>query len=298
MSRIAKTLACILATAALATVAAPGAAHADNDKAPTIGNLGQQASNASSPDGSVDPYYASNCKAALTGLDKAGTADTTPVQITRDTATLKKGTVTYAEVKASCRAAYGKAIIKMMQQQGTGIGSLNYHLQDFDPKDNHSVNTLAPLVKICNQLTAEAVEYGLDPAQPLNLDYGPASKWSGTLADVKPQICDKATAALKAAVDAQLEPYTKAGIGGDKLAMLAEYYPLGFYIPGGSYSQGDTDPALLKKANVWFVISEGDYCDNLKTNWHFVRYQFGKDQKLAKTTEKDYCGDPGAKAVK
>lgn len=295
MSRTAQTLAFVLATAAVTAAAAPARADDDPDKAPTIANLGKQASYAWNEE-KPDSMRARYCLAAVDGLEKAKTPATASVPIEKNSGNLKKGTATLAEVKAECRRAYGASIIPRLQGS-TAAGALMDELRSFDPSDNHAVNTIGPLVRNCNALTAEAVEYGLDPSQPVKLEHADA-KWSGTLAELKTQICDKGAAALKAAVEAQLGPFKAVGIAGDKLDMIEEYYPLGFYIPGGSYSEGDTDPKALKKANVWFVISEGEACGVDKIEYFFKRYQFDKNQKIAKQSSKEYCGDPGPKVLK
>ncbi|MCE9574339.1 MAG: hypothetical protein K8W52_14425 [Deltaproteobacteria bacterium] len=292
MSRIAKTLACILAATAVTATGAPRA-HADT---PTLEDLGKAATLAFSSSGTSDSSYASGCEKMIAALSEAGTPDSAAVTLERDSGKLKAGPTTFGAVKAHCRSAYAGAILPMMTGP-VGAGAMLYELAHFDPKDPAKVASFERYVRTCNELTDEAVKYGLDPNLKVELDSGDG-KWSGKLGEVKAQVCDKGTAALKAAVEAQLGPFKAAGIAGDKLDMIASYYPLGFYIPGGSYSVGATDPKALKKANVWFVISEGDYCGVDKIEYVFKRYQFDKNQKIAKTSEKKYCGDPGAKAVR
>ncbi|MCE9574340.1 MAG: hypothetical protein K8W52_14430 [Deltaproteobacteria bacterium] len=282
MSRIAKTLACVL-TATAVTAVAPRA-HADDDNEVTLENLGRKAENPGK-----------TCLTIADALLAKGTAPSTVVPTRESYPALKQGS-TLGELRELCHAQTGKDILKSFSGPVSGAAML-FELKSFDPKDPNKVSSLEPYVRACNGAVDDALKFGIDPATVIDMSWG-ESKWSGPLRDVKAKVCAQGDAALKAAVDAQLAPYREQGIAGDKLDMIAHYFPLGFYIPGGSYSEGDTDPKLLKKANVWFVISEGDYCGDDKIEYHFMRYQFGKDQKIAKTSEKTYCGDPGAKAVR
>lgn len=292
-------LAAIATAASLATSLVAGTAHrvhADENEAPTLANIKTQAEymwSGSHPDASRAQY----CLTAIAGFEKAGGAADASITLERDAGKLVKQAYPLATIKAECQRTLQAGLLELLQTSELGVAALAKKLETFDPNSNESVTAIEPYVKGCRKLVGQAIDAQVPASTHLDARYGDF-KWSGTLAEAKTQVCDKGDLALKAAVMAQMAPYTDVGIAGDKLDLLASYYPLGFYIPGGSYSEGDTDPKLLKKANVWFVISEGDYCGVEKIEYTFHRYQFDKNQKIAKESSRTYCGDPGPKAVK
>ena len=77
-------------------------------------------------------------------------------------------------------------------------------------------------------------------------------------------------------------------------------YPISFTGTRGVLSSAHLSKKLtaaktLAKASVWFSAFVGESCAIDKNKYTYYRYQFDKEGKLEKTTEKSYCGDLGVK---
>jgi hypothetical protein len=120
--------------------------------------------------------------------------------------------------------------------------------------------------------------------------------WKGTLAAMKHEVCDQAEVVATQWIEKNMGPFKKAGLKNDKYKYIYDEYPDGYYLPGAG--SATTDPKQLAKANVWFLVTEDGACDGGNTQYTYFRYQFDKDQKLAKQSSRTYCGDPGLKALK
>ena len=98
-----------------------------------------------------------------------------------------------------------------------------------------------------------------------------------------------------ALVDKMLAPYKAARMTGDKLAMIKENGgSTEYYVAKGTTT---LDPKKLMKANVWFEFFVGDECAHGKTQT-MHRYQFDRNQKLVKSTTREFCGEPPASAYR
>jgi hypothetical protein len=110
----------------------------------------------------------------------------------------------------------------------------------------------------------------------------------------------EAEQAYHAASQAAVAPFRKL-LKNDKWDLWSYYGPsdLARYNgPGGDELHTAEQHA---KANVWFYVTygdpgEGDRC--AQQVWTVTRYQFDKQQKIAKKTEKKYCGEPPLKIYK
>lgn len=88
--------------------------------------------------------------------------------------------------------------------------------------------------------------------------------------------------AIAAANDAELEPFRKAGIAGDKLKLVSD---LGRELIGPS--QAEATPAIVAKASVLFSLRHDGF-----RQWTIVRYAF-KGNTQTSVTEKGYADQPG-----
>jgi hypothetical protein len=88
--------------------------------------------------------------------------------------------------------------------------------------------------------------------------------------------------AVAEANDAELDPYRKAGVAGDKLKLVGD---LGKQLiaPG----QADPTPKLVAKSSVLFSLRHDGY-----RQWTIVRYAF-KGNTQIRVTEKGYKDQPG-----
>lgn len=117
---------------------------------------------------------------------------------------------------------------------------------------------------------------------------GTAVEWKGTVKEVRVKYCD---AGLKKAQEEQAKrdaPYKKV-MKGEKLETALTYR--GVFLAGGSVTE---DPAVMAKANVWFVDTEpSEVCANGMQKHVIHRFEFAGN-KLAKSTNIDTCGVPRA----
>jgi hypothetical protein len=88
--------------------------------------------------------------------------------------------------------------------------------------------------------------------------------------------------AIAAANDAELEPFRKAGIAGDKLKLVSD---LGKELIGPS--QAEATPAIVANASVLFSLRHDGF-----RQWTIVRYAF-KGNTQTSVTEKGYADQPG-----
>ena len=88
--------------------------------------------------------------------------------------------------------------------------------------------------------------------------------------------------AIAAANDAELEPFRKVGIAGDKLKLVND---LGKELIGPS--QAEATPAIVAKASVLFSLRHDGF-----RQWTIVRYAF-KGNTQTRVTEKGYADQPG-----
>ena len=156
-------------------------------------------------------------------------------------------------------------------------------------------DTLMSFTKFCYEKVDGWKAAGVSDSDIITFPQYSPFEWRGTFAEIKPTFCEKGTAAIQAYYDTQLVEHRKV-LKNDKYDMLKKQWPFGFFVPGNT--EAVTDAKSLAKADAWFYIVTGEPCAINKNNYRYIRYQFDKEGKLKKTTEKSYCGDPGVKALK
>ncbi len=140
----------------------------------------------------------------------------------------------------------------------------------------------------CSQQVDNLLKHDFEPATKLPLAHGDA-----TLGEADAKICqvlvkdadgwdDRSKKAYAEADDAELEPYRKAGVAGDKLKLVSD---LGKQLiaPG----QADPTPARVAHASVLFSLRHDGY-----RQWTIVRYAFKGNQQIS-VTERGYKDQPG-----
>ncbi len=157
--------------------------------------------------------------------------------------------------------------------------------------ESADVDHLKKWVGFCNEAADRLVADGAGPDTLITVD-----ETQVALGAYKTEVCAKGAAAHDAWMNEIMGPYQKV-LKNDKYDELFRVYPDGFYLPGGG-GESTKDPAKLAKANVWFEILEGDTICARGPVYTYIRYQFDKNQKIAKQSSKEYCGDPGPKVLK
>jgi hypothetical protein len=105
-------------------------------------------------------------------------------------------------------------------------------------------------------------------------------------------VCKAGMAKFTDDADMRWAPYRKV-LKNDKLTMLMKDFDA-IALPGG---QGSDDPKKLVEASVWFVdTSPSETCSNGSQRHRLHRYQFDGQQKLVKTSDKEFCGAPPSSA--
>jgi hypothetical protein len=168
---------------------------------------------------------------------------------------------------------------------------ITYFAKAIASRESANIEQLQKWVKFCNEAADKAIADGASPGAPILV-----GELKTTLGAFKADVCAKSAAVADAWMDEVMGPYKKV-LKNDKYDLLFEQYPDGFYLPRGG-GESTKDPQELAKANVWFEILEGDAeCARGKI-YTYIRYQFDKNQKVAKRSTHDYCGDPGVKVLK
>jgi hypothetical protein len=173
-------------------------------------------------------------------------------------------------------------------------GGIPYEIEQLDKKANLYPDTLIALTDRCYEQITQWRAKGLkDSATITLLSYN--LEWTGTFGEIEATFCDKGKVRVKQYYEDSLGEHQKL-MKNDKYEMIKKQYPSGYYVTGSM--EVITDAKTLAKANVWFNAVIGESCAIDKNKYTYYRYQFDKEGKLKKTTEKTYCGDPGVKALK
>lgn len=277
---------------------APALAHA----APDVGDLEYalqaNASQIFDYAGRPDETRIDNCLDAYAQLHAKGVPDTDTVTVPydHDKNPLTKGTYTIAHVREYCakqQAAYTEqaAADEARGKLGRAAESVLQQAKDIDDHPEADLKLMDRYVADCVAAVDAARAAGMPDDLAIEVsDNGEDYPWKGTLGAMKHDVCDRGTETAKKGYEKRFGPFIKAGMKNDKLAMVMESFGGElFEIPGG---ESTMDPAKLMKANVWFDGSVGDECAPGKKTETIHRYQFDKDQKVVKTTNKQFCGDP------
>jgi hypothetical protein len=112
-------------------------------------------------------------------------------------------------------------------------------------------------------------------------------KISGTLAELEAKYCETARQQNDAKTAAREAPYRKV-LRNDKLDLWLNARH-GITLPGGDKAEV---PAKLAAARIWYSDRYGEDCTDGRSKYIVTRYEFDKNQKVAKQSTKEYCGGP------
>ena len=150
----------------------------------------------------------------------------------------------------------------------------------------------------CSLQVKNLLAHDFEPATKLPLEHAEA-----TLGEAEAKVCQalakdadgwdaRGKQAVAAANDAELDPYRKAGVAGDKLKLVDD---LGKQLIGPGHA--DPTPAIVARASVLFSVrDEGPRLDG-GHDWTIVRYAFSGNKQTV-VTEKRYHDHPGASAYR
>ncbi len=193
-----------------------------------------------------------------------------------------------ARAKADANAARDWA-----SDASTRLSALRGEIDDLKKGESTDFKTLTKGVNVCNDLIAYAQQV-VDPSTQITVsDYG-QTPWKGSIAEAQTW-CDQGAKAVDDAKEKLLGPYQKAGIKADKLQLISDHLDVEFNVPGGETT---SEPKKLAAASVLFLAWGGSQACTSGEPWRLERFQFDKAQKLVKTTDKEYCGDPPKSAYR
>jgi hypothetical protein len=254
-----------------------------------------------------DKGAAQKCLAAYDKVHAAGIADSTALTVdSGDTDNpFGRGAHTVGEVHAYCTSAIAEAdraqaTFELRNQVMSAVGGVLDNVKRANESPSFDLKDMDGQTEHCNAAVDRALADGASP--DLELDGGNgAYEWHGTLARAKTEVCAQAEATRKKLYEKRFGPYLAAGLKNDKFDLLYKWYPDDVLLPGGVAT---IDPKKLASASVWFEVSVGATgsavrsCSGDAEVETLTRYQFGKDQKIAKTSSKEFCGAPPKSAYR
>jgi hypothetical protein len=161
-----------------------------------------------------------------------------------------------------------------------------------DGTDGTAARRMGTAGELCDWAVDEALKLKLPASTPIV-----AGSFTGTLGTAKKELCSRGARAFQG-YWARTYPDHAAVLKNDKWRMFIESQGNGFFVNGDA-GERNAEAADLAKAKLWFEQTSWDPEGNCrKSMWVYYRYQFDKNGKLVKESKKQYCGDPGAKAMR
>jgi hypothetical protein len=199
---------------------------------------------------------------------------------------MKAGDHTLGEIWDACAKPAGASIVEYLPAR---IDRIFAEIDAMpEARDTYSIDQA---MGECKENIGRALRAGVDPATPIK-----SKRYEGTVGAVPKDVCDKGAAAVADFYAAHLSEHKKL-LKSDKWTLLLKMYPDGYLVQGGN-GERTSDAKALAKAKVWFDVSSQETSSCPTKVFSYRRYQFDKAGKLVKTTDKDYCGDPGLKALR
>jgi hypothetical protein len=253
----------------------------------------------------IDQERVDKCLADYRDVHAAAITDADAVEIERaeDANPLRPGRHTVGEIHAFC-LAQGELRAKrdLIAEQTSHLSGAVFDVLDTVKKAEASPHADLKMIDFYVQRCGAAVEAAR--AKGLTDDFAVDGQglWKGTLGKIKQEVCDRGAASRQRLYDERFGPYLKAGLKQDKFSYLYGTYPDGALVGAGKWI---TDPHALMRSNVWFEIiraapdgtSQSCVADGAEV-YTLRRLQFDASQKIAKTTERGFCGDPPASAYR
>jgi hypothetical protein len=180
----------------------------------------------------------------------------------------------------------------------------NEHYQSFMSWaiDTQQPDPVPNMFKFCIQAYDKMIASGISPSTVVPEGEHRGILWKGTVQEIKEKWCDAGLKKITDDIVARHAPY-RANLKADKLRLVIDETHgniTSYALPGGKYT---SDAKLLAAAPVWFLdvgppSNELQYCPSGGKRNSVRRYSFDAQQKLIRTTQKEYCGDPPASAYR
>lgn len=224
------------------------------------------------------------CSEHLDALTKHHAPASIKIEIAFDTPLLPPGTYPWTQARELCdRIVSDAAKLDEIKKF-----VLFVHVSELDTKEYGGPKAIAYYQQCMDRYDA-AMKLGVSPTEPIQDADGEPSTMQA-LRDAK---CAPGLAKLKADEEARAAPFKKV-LKNDKLRIGLRDFDF-IYLPG----RAKVSPASLAANNVWFEDVSGDArCTNGLPIHTLHRYQFDANHKLAKTTDRQFCGEPPSGAFR
>ncbi len=203
-------------------------------------------------------------------------------------------TPTATELEAEC-LAQAKADPKAADEWTSNVQiyvGIRGNIHAIESGESNDYDGLLIQIDRCNDVLDYALQV-IDPGTEVTLGGAGVAKWTGSVAESR-QFCDQARKVGDVVKEKLEAPFRKV-LKNDKLTLALEMRKEGYYLSASGGS--NHDPKALAAHDVWFEEWDHGTCSRGKVI-QMIRHQFGKDQKLVKTSSHDYCGDPPASAYR
>jgi hypothetical protein len=221
------------------------------------------------------------CDYHLAGLTRWKAPESLTFELEHDTPELKAGTYPWPQARAAC--THLMAFAERMEKLDR-LGWVIFNCKDDMTREGG--NNILEHYQMARRTYDEAIAAGI-PATEI-IERGGVS---GTIKELFEKLCLEGQASRQAAEDARAAPFKKL-LKNDKLRIALKDADF-ILLPDGAKAT----PDHLAAASVWFEdASPSKRCPDGAQVHVLHRYQFNAQQKLAKVTDRDYCGRPPAAA--
>jgi hypothetical protein len=266
---------------ALALVTVMGAATAAQAGTPTVDDVSKAVAQASWD----------QCITLVDGMLQAGTPSMTLVTIrSGKSSSLDPGIYALTAMREACAEKYLPRGLKDLALTGRMMLERGALLEA--AYDAH-IQAASDMTARCHAGAQRLLALGAAPVTPVVV-----GTTAYRLDQVGSRLCSQGDALIAAANQQFMGKYIGV-LEGDKLALI-EKSPVDGYLAGPS-EERTSDPEVLASAKVWFETSsrEPGLGDRCPTTIHvYRRFQFDARHRLVKESKKEYCGAPGARAMR
>jgi hypothetical protein len=265
----------IVAALAIIGAATPAAAGA-----PTVADVSKAVTRASWDE----------CIASIDTMLRSGTPPLTQVTIRSGSSLLEAGSYALTELRSMCVRRYIPLGVERLGMTADVMLDRGARLEEaYDT----NIDAATDMTARCRAGVERLLAVGAAPDTPVMV--GTATF---RLDEVDARLCSQGDALITAANQRFMGKY-RGVLTDDKLALI-ERSPIHGYLavpPGESSS----DPKVLARARLWFETSSRQPRreDRCSTTIHtYRRFQFDAKHRLVKRSQKEYCGDPGPRALR
>ena len=231
------------------------------------------------------------CVTLIDGMTRAGAPPLTQVMIrSGKSSSLDPGIYALTAMREACAEKYIPRGLKDLAFAARLMLERGALLEDFYEAN---IRTVDAMTASCRASAGRLLALGVDPGTPIKV-----GETTYRLDEVDARLCSQGDALIAAANQQFMGKYVGA-LQGDKLTLIEES-PVDGYIVDPS-GEATSDPKVLARAKLWFETSsrEPGFEDRCPTTIHvYRRFQFDGRHKLVKRSTKEYCGDPGSRALR